>query len=204
MSLTDYAKGALAADRVLIVAPGGGKELASDAATLGKWLKEGGHVLALGLDETEAEAFLPFRVGTKRGEHIAASFDSPGIKSLLTSIGPADVHNRDPRELPLVNAAATILGNGIVAKSDELNVAFCQFVPWQFDPKKSMNLKRTFRRASFLVTRLAANMGAAGSTPLLPRFRNPVAVAKSEQRWLEGIYLDAPEEWDDPYRFFRW
>jgi hypothetical protein len=23
-------------------------------------------------------------------------------------------------------------------------------------------------------------------------------------RWLEGFYLDAPEEWDDPYRFFRW
>jgi hypothetical protein len=23
-------------------------------------------------------------------------------------------------------------------------------------------------------------------------------------RWLEGLYLDVPEEWDDPYRFFRW
>ncbi len=23
-------------------------------------------------------------------------------------------------------------------------------------------------------------------------------------RWLEGLYLDTPEQWDDPYRFFRW
>jgi hypothetical protein len=29
-------------------------------------------------------------------------------------------------------------------------------------------------------------------------------VARGEQRWLEGPYLDPPEEWNDPYRFFRW
>jgi len=23
-------------------------------------------------------------------------------------------------------------------------------------------------------------------------------------RWLMGLYLDIPQEWDDPYRFFRW
>jgi hypothetical protein len=23
-------------------------------------------------------------------------------------------------------------------------------------------------------------------------------------RWLEGLYLTRPTEWDDPYRFFRW
>jgi hypothetical protein len=26
----------------------------------------------------------------------------------------------------------------------------------------------------------------------------------TDGRWLEGLYLDTPEEWDDPYRFFRW
>ena len=67
-----------------------------------------------------------------------------------------------------------------------------------------MNQKRTFRRAAYLVTRLAANMGAAGTTPLLARFGSPVQASRSEERWLEGLYLDAPEEWDDPYRFFRW
>jgi hypothetical protein len=66
-----------------------------------------------------------------------------------------------------------------------------------------MNLKRTFRRASCLVNRLAANLGVSGATPLLPRFRSPTAAAKTDRRWLDGFYLDVPEEWDDPYRFFR-
>jgi hypothetical protein len=204
LSLTDYTKNALTADRVLIVGPGGGKELAGDAAALGAWLKDGGHLLAIGLDGAETELFLPSKVETKKGEHIASYFNPPGAKSLLAGIGPADVHNRDPRELPLVTAGAEILGNGILAKADKLNIVFCQFVPWQFDSKKPMNQKRTFRRASYLVTRLAANMGVAGSTPLLARFRNPVEASKNEQRWLDGLYLDTPEEWDDPYRFFRW
>jgi beta-galactosidase len=204
LSLTAYAKDELAADRMLIVGPGGGKELAGAAAALGQWLKQGGSVLALGLDEAEAGAFLPCRVGMTKGEHIAAYFDPPGEKSLLVGIGPADVHNRDPRQLPLVTAGATILGNGIVAKADHANVVFCQLVPWHFDPKKQMNLKRTFRRASGLVARLAANLGATLSTPLLDHFRKPVEASKSEVRWRNGLYLDVPEEWDDPYRFFRW
>jgi hypothetical protein len=44
----------------------------------------------------------------------------------------------------------------------------------------------------------------AGSTPLLNFFRSPVEASRSEQRWLDGLYLDTPEEWDNPYRFFRW
>jgi len=47
-------------------------------------------------------------------------------------------------------------------------------------------------------------MGVSASTPILARFRSPVERAASEQRWLTGLYLDEPEEWDDPYRFFRW
>jgi hypothetical protein len=27
---------------------------------------------------------------------------------------------------------------------------------------------------------------------------------QAKGRWLEGLYVDKPEEWDDPYRFFRW
>jgi serine/threonine protein kinase len=32
----------------------------------------------------------------------------------------------------------------------------------------------------------------------------PVNDSKAEMRWLDGLYLDQPEEWDVPYRFFRW
>ncbi len=65
-----------------------------------------------------------------------------------------------------------------------------------------MNLKRTFRRIAFLATRLAANMGIPSSTPILTRFGVPPTA--KEKRWLNGLYLDTPEEWDDPYRFFGW
>jgi hypothetical protein len=202
LSPTAYAPGELAADRVLVVGPGGGKELAGDAAALRRWVKQGGHVLALGLD-CRAES-IPFdKVETRKGEHIAAYFEPPGVGSLLAGIGPADVHNRDPRELPLVVAGARVLGDGVVAQADHANVVFCQLVPWRFDAKRPMSQKRTFRRAACLVSRLAANMGAAAVTPLLARFARPVAPA-GEARWRDGLYLDVPEEWDDPYRFFRW
>jgi hypothetical protein len=51
---------------------------------------------------------------------------------------------------------------------------------------------------------LLANMGVDGRTPILARFGTPVDAAKPEKRWLKGLYLDQPEEMDDPYRFFRW
>jgi beta-galactosidase len=198
-----YTKDKLDDDHVLIVGPGGGKELAGDARAIATWVKEaGGRVLALGLEAAEARAFLPFKVETKKAEHIAAYFEPPRSDSRLAGVGPADVHNRDPREVPLVSGGAEVIGNGVLARVENTNVVFCQLVPWQFDQKKSMNLKRTFRRASYLVTRLAANMGAAGPTPVLGRFGSPAKV--DERRWLDGFYLDVPEEWDDPYRFFRW
>ena len=84
------------------------------------------------------------------------------------------------------------------------NVVFCQMVPWQYQYTSPQYLKRTFRRTSCLVTRLLGNMGVQGSTPVLSRFSSPVAVEKAEKRWLDGLYLDQPEEWDLPYRFFRW
>jgi hypothetical protein len=48
------------------------------------------------------------------------------------------------------------------------------------------------------------NMGIMGSTKVLARFNNPVKNGNEEKRWLDDLYLDQPEEWDDPYRFFRW
>ena len=65
-----------------------------------------------------------------------------------------------------------------------------------------MNVKRTFRKLSYTTARLLGNLGAEARTPLLERICTPVRAG--EQRWLEGLYLDQPEEWDDPYRFFRW
>jgi len=110
---------------------------------------------------------------------------------------------REPRQVPLVSAGATILGDGVLASGEKLNVVFSQLAPWQYDVRQQ-NLKRTYRHVSFLTNRLLANMGAAGSTPLLERFHRPADAAGAEKRCLDGFYLDMPQEWDDPYRFFRW
>jgi hypothetical protein len=374
ISAGTYEGGKLSADQVLVVGSGAGPKLAASAAAIADFLKAGGNILAVGLDEQDANAFLPLKVGMKKAEHIAAYFDPFGTDSLLAGVSPADVHNRDPKDLPLVSAGAMVIGDGVLAKSENANVVFCQLAPygvssaqgaetsftvngddavdgkqsalltlgfvsgahfgqqvkggevgktytftafvkgvggpvlahleversgspwdravkaadvlvpanewtelhatfkveqafpegwfayissgqqggrlradmfrlyegeyvpwkatiqgapaagqpmaapnlfqnpsfetgadpWRFSYSEQYNLRRTYRRASFLLTRLLANMGAAGSTPVLDRFHSPVDTPKAEKRWLDGLYLDAPEEWDYPYRFFRW
>jgi hypothetical protein len=199
-----YEGGKLSLDQVLVVGPQGGQNLAQHKTTIAEWLQAGGNLLAIGLVEQDANAFLPFQVNTKEEEYISTYFDPPGMNSFFAGVGPADVHNRDPRKLPLVSAGATAMGNGVLARAGGANVIFCQLAPWQFENGRQSNLKRTRRHASFLVARLLANLGVGGSTPILARFSTPVNIAKTEKRWLDGLYLDQPEEWDDPYRFFRW
>jgi hypothetical protein len=92
----------------------------------------------------------------------------------------------------------------VLAVGREGNVVFCQLAPWQFDYKSHYHMKQTFRRTSYLLERVLSNMGVSAATPLLERFSKPVANGSEEKRWLNGFYLDAPEEFDDPYRFFRW
>ena len=203
VTLGSYEGGELSPGQVLVVGPGGGAQLSARAAAVAPWLKAGGNLLAIGLDQADVQSLLP-KVTTKKAEHIAAYFEPFGATSLLAGVGPADVHNRDPREFSLISAGAAIFGDGVLAKAEGANVVFCQEVPWQFEYKQDQyNVKRTFRRASFLLNRLLANMGVEGSTPLLERFGRPVA-AKETLRCLDGLYLDQPQEWDDPYRFFRW
>ncbi len=131
VKLEAYKGGDLAADQVLVVAPGGGAELAKHAQSIAWWLKAGGHLLALELDADEANKFLPAPVRTAKREHIAAYFEPPEARSLLAGVGPADVHNRDPRELPLVTGGVRALGNGALAQAEGGNVVFCQLAPYR-------------------------------------------------------------------------
>jgi len=125
-----YDGGKLSPEQALIVATGGERKLAEHSADVAAFLKAGGHLLALGLGETEANSFLPFHVAMKQAEHIASCFELPPANSLLSGVAPADVHNRDPRELPLVSGGATVLGDGVLAQAQNANVVFCQFPPY--------------------------------------------------------------------------
>jgi len=188
---------------VLVLGPGAAKTLASEATAIAAWLKGGGKLLAIGMSQDELTTMLPIRVATRSTEHISSFVEAFGVKSFAAGIGPADLHNRDPRQFPLITGGAETSGDGVLAQAEGGNIVFCQMAPWQFSDKQP-NLKRTHRRASFLLSRLLANLGVAGSTPLLGRFHDPVRTSTSPGRWLSGLYLDSPEEWDDPYRHFRW
>jgi beta-galactosidase len=203
IKFTVYDGEELSANQVLVVAPGGGAKLEAKMAELAKWVKSDGRVLALGLDESEANSFLPVNVSTVRREHIAACFEPFSASSPLAGVSPADVHNRDPRDFPLISAGATAVDDGVLATAAGGRVVFCQLVPWQFDYSgEKMNVKRTYRRVSCLVARLLGNLQAGSETPLLERIATPVG--ETEKRWSTGLYLDTPQERDDPYRFFRW
>lgn len=123
---------ALGADRVLIVGRGGGQVLAEHAAVVAPWLKAGGHLLALELDAREANLFLPSPIQTTPQEHIAAYFEPPAAGSPFEGIGPADVHNRDPRLLPLVSGGAAVLAGGVLARANGANAVICQLAPYSF------------------------------------------------------------------------
>ena len=125
-----YEGGGLSPDQVLVVGPGGGRQLAASTRAVADFLKAGGNLLAIGLDEPEANAFLPFRVGMTKAEHIASYFEPSGVGSPLAGVGPADVHNRDPKELPLVSSGAAVVGDGLLATAGNANVVFCQLPPY--------------------------------------------------------------------------
>jgi hypothetical protein len=203
MVIRPFDAASLQADQLLVLAPGAAKELGTNSTSLNDFVKNHGSILAIGLDDSELKRVLPLPVKTKNSEHISTYFAPFGMKSAFAGIGPADVHNRDPRKFPLISSGAEIVGDGILAKANRAEIVFVQMAPWQF-PANQQGTRRTFRRAAAMLNQVVANLGAAGATPLLKRFSQPVDPLKKEHRWLEGFYLDQPEEWDDPYRFFRW
>ena len=203
----DYRAGDLSSDAdLLIVGPGGGEQLASHATDASTFFQRHGRLFAIGVDQKDADAILPFKVHLKQAEHISCFFDAPSARSPLAGIGPGDVQSRAPLNLPLLTDGATIAGDGVLAfgpaGASDGRTVFFQLIPWRLDYHAAYDLKRTYRRASFALTRLLANSGVSGSTPLVERFGQPEVAG--EKRWLNGLYLDEPQEWDDPYRFFRW
>ena len=64
-------------------------------------------------------------------------------------------------------------------------VVFCQLVPWQFDHEASYNVKPTFQRSSFALTRLLANLGVRPDTLLLENLCKPLPASAicSSKAW---------------------
>jgi hypothetical protein len=209
MKIGEFPARDLEPDKLLVAGPDCASILAPHAQAIAKFIAAGGKVLAIGLDQKALKSFVPFPISTREAEHISTIFDPPGVASPLAYVGPADVMDRGPGQIPLVSGGADLLGDGVLATApagqDQTGpVVLCQLVPWQFDYEQSYGLKRTFRSSARLLARLIANAGAAGGTPILDRIHAPVMAPNQEKRYLSGLYLDEPQEMDDPYRFFRW
>ncbi|MGC8989253.1 MAG: sugar-binding domain-containing protein, partial [Verrucomicrobiia bacterium] len=101
-------------DALLLVGPAAAGELGAHADKVRKFLASGGYLVALGLDQPAADALLPFKIDLKEVEHINAHFDPPDCASPFRGIGPADVHCRDARVIPLITGGAKILGDGVL------------------------------------------------------------------------------------------
>jgi beta-galactosidase len=192
------------AGAVLVLGPGAVAELTGREAAVRSWVAEGGRVLAIGLNQDEARGLMPFEVLMAEREHLSTGVGPFGLASSLAGIGSVDLHNRDPRVIPLVSGGVDRVGNGVLGLWGGGQVVLCQMAPWLFGAGETPNVRRTHGRVSYVVTRLLANHGVTGAVPLIERFGAPVVDGQGERRWLSGFYLGRPEEWDDPYRFFRW
>ncbi|MGE3309545.1 MAG: hypothetical protein AB7O66_06190, partial [Limisphaerales bacterium] len=189
---------------LLVIGPGGAGKVSGLPDRIQAMTEQGGRVLFLGTTAEDVRKALPFPVTLSEGEHISAWFEPSFRDSALAGAAAADVFLREPRVLPLVASGLTPVGDGVLAVHPSGSVVFCAISPWSFAGKSQSNLRRTFRRSACLASRLMANLGATSATPLLERFGSPVEAGTAPKRWLSGLYLDVPEEWDDPYRFFRW
>jgi hypothetical protein len=73
--------------------------------------------------------------------------------------------------------------------------------PWRFSAREQYNLRRTYRRTSFLLTRLLANMGARPTTPVLENLSNPPAGAAGPSLVRNADFTDdadgdgMPDDW---------
>jgi hypothetical protein len=106
-----------------------------------------------------------------------------------------------------VRARAEGLAGKAVSLAIQNTQSWSSLIEYQsFKPAKDW---RTFQ---FLVqsngtadkTRFQIWHGDLGTLWVADIAMTPVAPPTVEGRWLQGLYLDKPEEWDDPYRFFRW
>src|SRR5262249_9185607 len=87
----------LTEDQVLVLGPGAVRQLGSSLSRATDWIKGGGRVLALGLEQSEADQLLPFKLTMRSAEHIAAWFPSCNADSPLAGITPEEVYKRDAR-----------------------------------------------------------------------------------------------------------
>ena len=195
-----YTGSAPEAGTVLVLGAGAGAPLPAKDPELTRWLEKGGRLLALELNDEVANRILPTPIHTIKKEHISTCFEPFPVDSPLAGIAPADVHNRDPRKIPLVHKGMTTVGNGVLGYGSNGRLVFCALAPWRFD-KDQANTRRNYRRSAFGLTRILSNLGIGSDTPLLARMTRAVGDREVPSILLNGDFMQdedrdgMPDHW---------
>ena len=164
-------------------------------------VEKGLNVLCLGLSDSDLSALLPGELKVKAAPTVpslAERLDDPA----LLGISNAELHWRTLLAVPALEPAG---GNGNealrVLRKGRGTIALCQAAPWMFDYAKKPYVRTTFRRNSFLVSRLLSNLGASFATAaaFAGDPAQPAATAAAPN-W----YVQQPVAEDDPFRYYRW
>ncbi|WP_297035851.1 carbohydrate binding domain-containing protein, partial [Thermogutta sp.] len=121
----------LTSEHVLVVGRGAEKQLLGKREVIANWLAAGGRMLLLGMEGNEVNSFLPAVVRTESREYINSFFTQPSFASVFAGIAPADVHNRDPRNLPVLAEGAEKLCD-VLGETRQGQIVFCQLLPFDF------------------------------------------------------------------------
>lgn len=168
------------AETLLVLGPGAKPGNLSDAVASGL------NVLALGLDRTELEAALPGKFHLQPGGHYSDYVEKLRETPEFAGIGNAELHWRGRMSFDaFAPDSAGGRSLGIVRHGKGLFVS-CQLPPWKFD-EKEFYYRTTRRRATFLVSRLAANLGARFESGLFALFdgtRGNLKIELPNNRWI--------------------
>ena len=89
----------------------------------------------------------------------------------------------------------------LFAQVHERRVTVClQIAPWDFDDADTPYTRTSYRRSSFTIAKILANLGADFHNPIIDIVSNP----PQEKAWLNSYYIQEPKAEDDPYRYYRW
>ena len=147
------------------------------APPVADWLKAGGHLLALGLDEPEANAFLPFKVSMKKAEHIAAVLRARRRGLAAGRRRPGRRPQPRPRELPLVSPGRSRGRRRRAGQGGDANVVFCQLPPYTLNRADGAValFRRRWRRRRGRQAEALLTLGITGRVQFRPEI-------KAEQR----------------------
>ena len=145
-------------------------------------VKDGMNVLCLALDQNSADNILPGLVKIEKMK-VPSSMAERNNEAVFRGLSNADFHRRTLMDF-----------NGIkdsddpsikVVKLGRGTVVFCQVAPWQLDYAKKPYLRSSYRRSTFMVSRILANMGASFDSSLLKNISRQelVITAKLPSAW---------------------